>query len=832
MMTPDSQISALLDEAAKLKPESNSRRLSQIYSQAASLVDKVAKPTKFGAFRLMYGKAILPSDPQSALAAFREALPYFDPIKDRGIWAECKSYIGWVLLKAPNPFQHSEEIIECLEATIAEYPYMAWQLADHYAARVIGDPLENWCKQVRYLELARQQPDAQTDPVAWSAITDSLANALTREPDGNFQKAVETRIDLHRQVLQKLTPIDRPPTSEAQKCWIMTCVNLNEAYLTRVEGKPAENRKIAEQFAREAYQTAGASQIVKGFATLALARTLLDSTQPNLSKERCLEGLRVATEATALIDPTQQPVLAATNLKFRALAYLRLLELGDASQLKNLLDSADRAYTLLDSVSDASLQRVIMQIASDGLLAANQFVEAIHYLQRAVDAGERQLAHCTSRAARLEAIFELHDSYARLGYCQFQAGDIPKGIEAIDAGKGRLWRPNKSFASFAQAKALVPANGALLFPVFAPKNGAVAVITQTAERICPLQGFGREQLTNLLTHDLMNPESESWLARYIFRDRDLPRWQRTIDAMGSHLFDLFWTPLQETLRAMGVGQDAELLCFPQAGLGALPLHAAWTQDGASRHWIADQYAIRYAPSFSCLVDLPNSANTPSTLFVSDSLGDLPNTALELFWVGGAASVLTGNKATKTNILAELAQASRAYFATHAEFRVDDPFQSNLVLANNERLNLQELVPLLAQYHLREVILSCCETAVTQVWRRPDELLGFPTALLEHGVSTVIATQWPVSDWAAAALMGKFYREWQTTTAAEAMRRAQHWMRQVTADELLELLKPIVDQPEPLKGLAIAVRQSLRELEPNAHPLAAPYYWAPFTVSGI
>jgi CHAT domain-containing protein len=167
--------------------------------------------------------------------------------------------------------------------------------------------------------------------------------------------------------------------------------------------------------------------------------------------------------------------------------------------------------------------------------------------------------------------------------------------------------------------------------------------------------------------------------------------------------------------------------------------------------------------------------------------------------------------------------------------VTDPFQSGLVLANGEQLKLEELLPLLKNSSVREVILSACETGLAQAHRRPDEFLGFPTAFLEHGARTVIATQWPVDDWAAAALIGRFYAEWRKSpaqSAAQAMRSAQQWLRSVTAPELMEMLALLKEQPGAAGAQAASMRTSLRTLDKTVQPYAHPYYWAAFTVSGF
>ena len=825
-MTPAEKLAALIEESGALAPAKDANRLREIYTEAATLVDRNEKPKKWAAFRFMYGQLAFPADPQAALDAFRESLPYWDPLQDRPQWAECKSYVGWSLAalgKVAPP--ESEEAIECLEATVGDYPDGNSQLlAGYYAGRTIGDPLDNWKKRIHYLELSLTQVSVEGDPVQWAKLKNDLALALPQEPDGDFAKATETRIGYHKEALAIVAPSKDVAGSAGQNCWILICLDTSEAYLSRVGTNAADDRKTAERYARAAYAACNAAvaRNTRAFAAMGLARVLIN--------EDGAEALALCEEADALIDTRAQPVIAATNQKFKAQAHLKL------QQWEDLLKAADTAYALLDPILYSDMRRTVMQLAAEGLVTAGQFVRATGYLQRAVEAGEKTLEQATSRAGRLERIFDLHDSYARLGYCFFQANEIAKGIEALDRGKGRLWRPAKSFAAFAQIKALVPEGGALLFAAFAPNDGAVAVVTANGERVCPLNGFGREQLTELLLGDVRNPASGSWISRYVFRNSHPRQWLDAIDAIGPVLFESVWVPLMRTLSALGIQDDAELVWFPQAGLGVLPLHAAWRGHSEKRAWISETYAIRYAPSASSLLAGNARTANPHSLIVADPRGDLANSALEVHWAresktAGEMTLLAGNAAAKETVMAELGRATLAHFSTHAVFRLDDPFKSSLLMAGGEILSLEELLPLLQTSPLREVILSGCETAMAQVARRPDELLGFPAAFLEHGAATVVATQWPVDDWAAAALIGRFYRERSTKTAGQAMRAAQNWMREVTAGELSELLRPLKREPGPVGEAAAEIRTSLAALDPAARPFAHPYFWAGFTVSG-
>ncbi len=201
----------------------------------------------------------------------------------------------------------------------------------------------------------------------------------------------------------------------------------------------------------------------------------------------------------------------------------------------------------------------------------------------------------------------------------------------------------------------------------------------------------------MLLADIRNPQGNSWIGRYLFRHANPARWQEAIDSIGAQLFELFWTPLLATLATLGVKENAELVWFPQAGLGVLPLHAAWQATGSERAWICDQYAIRYAPSARCFAQNLPSLSAEHHLFVSDPLGDLNNSALELAWVRQAQpasglTVLAGSDANKTSVMDELRQASSAYFSTHAVFDVGDPFQSAIIMAGGERLTWKSCCP--------------------------------------------------------------------------------------------------------------------------------------------
>ncbi len=842
-MTADERVAALYAESKTLSPEINKPRLLALYSEIASLIDRDAGAKKWASFRMMFGQLSYPADLSPALQAFRDALPHWDAILDHGAWAECKSYIGWCLflLGRIQP-PENEEAIEALESSLAEYPDGTPEmLAFLYQYRVQGDPWENWKKQIDYLHLAQSQAPVAAEPVHWAKLENDIAVALTSEPQCQFDQAVEQRIVHHEAALRALQPILENPNADsklaqaARNRSILIYQSISEAYLSRVKGDVARNRETAAAYARIGRENCGDTtpHETRVIATLAWIRALInEDVAPN--RERALQALDLCQEVDALLDRKEQA--ASTNEKFKALACLQLLKLGDTSRLAELLHHVDDALAILQSPSEFSVRRVLGQLAAEGLFLTGDFATATRYLETAVAAAELRLAQASTRNGRLESIFDLHDSYSWLAYCHLRGSELAEGLEALERGKARLWTREKPTVTLLEIRNLVPSGGALLFPVFAPKEGLVAIIANEGERICPLPNLGREHLKAMLLAGITDTQSDSWMARYCFKNINPEAWKNKILSIGEPLSDLLWKPVIAHLQDLGVHEEAELVWFPQSGLGMLPLQAADPACG---------YAIRYAPSVRSIAGKSAPTSSPQTLLIADPptpLRGLQYAALEVAWIqesepASQINLLSGSDASRDKVLAALPNATMAHFCTHGIFETADPFQSRLLLANGEPLALDTLLPILnnSNSKLSEVILSACETAVVPSWRFADELLGFPAALLSHGAATVIASQWPVDDLAAAALMGEFYRQRRVEggkSPAQALHAAQNWLRKVSADELYNRLERFTEAPDPLGSIAADLRTSLFAKDPEERPFDHPYYWAAFTASGI
>ena len=160
--------------------------------------------------------------------------------------------------------------------------------------------------------------------------------------------------------------------------------------------------------------------------------------------------------------------------------------------------------------------------------------------------------------------------------------------------------------------------------------------------------------------------------------------------------------------------------------------------------------------------------------------------------------------------------------------------SALALAGEDRLTLADILNHLDLSGARLAVLSACQTAITEFQRVPDEAIGLPAGFLQAGVRGVIGTLWPVYDVSTALLMGRFYRHHlqDGLSPAAALRRAQQWLRESTADEL-DLVSHFERryQESGQTDKKAFSRMAYYRIHGDEKPFAHPYYWAAFAYHG-
>jgi CHAT domain-containing protein/tetratricopeptide (TPR) repeat protein len=307
------------------------------------------------------------------------------------------------------------------------------------------------------------------------------------------------------------------------------------------------------------------------------------------------------------------------------------------------------------------------------------------------------------------------------------------------------------------------------------------------------------------------------------------RWIDALDAVTTWLGDTFATSL--CTRLAELGRTSATLLLPGL-LNAVPFAAARL---ASSGCCLDAIGVRYAPSALALVAaaaVAATSETRSAVIVGDPDGTADSLAAATAEVAGAAAafaratVLTGGRASREAVLRELPNHDVAHFACHGLGYPANPLDSFVLLADDQRLTLRDILRLRV-WRMRLCVLSACDTATVGT-QAPDEYLSLPTGLLLAGTAGVIATQWPVWDLTAAIFSIRFYMEWSQPRSdpAAAFHRAQLWLRDATRRDTERLVTRRV-APEARGQLL----DQLAVLPPEARPFRAVQDWAAFNYIG-
>ncbi len=316
---------------------------------------------------------------------------------------------------------------------------------------------------------------------------------------------------------------------------------------------------------------------------------------------------------------------------------------------------------------------------------------------------------------------------------------------------------------------------------------------------------------------------------------------------GSRRLHALWQTLIPAGLWPRLRRASEAIVVPDGALHRIPFEALVVDpaSGAVRYWLDDGPMIRYAPSVTVLHNLrrrsPTSgAGTLRALVVTDPdfdrwetrdsaaaapaalplrrfvesglrLPRLPGTAeegkairRELMNHGVRVTLLSQSDAEEARVRAELRERPRfLHFATHA--LVDESHELLAALAltppldrapdldNDGFLQLFEIYRLDLDSAL--VVLSACRT---QVGRRleGEGVFALSRGFLAAGSERVVASLWPANDDSTALLMADFYRRIGSG-----------------------------------QGYSSALRDARRTLRQQPR-WSAPYYWAPFVLSGL
>jgi CHAT domain-containing protein len=323
---------------------------------------------------------------------------------------------------------------------------------------------------------------------------------------------------------------------------------------------------------------------------------------------------------------------------------------------------------------------------------------------------------------------------------------------------------------------------------------------------------------------------------------------RLLNRLGDALMKKVTSVLREQQEKEGVQSFNRVVLFPSRTLSILPLHACWWDGNNGVEHLLDSFPVSFAPSISIFRHCLESAHAlnQETRFVGIFNPSPPGNLHFAAWeYSQMKTILNGwnynllhNEEATFDALNEMGgfDSNILHFSCHGHYQLDRPFQSYLSLAGGDRLGLQYILQEVRLNAANLVVLSACESGVVDPTDAADEHYGFPTAFVFAGAPTVWATFWSVDDVATALLTVRAYENLRNgeVDKSEALRKAQLWLRNAPAEELIDLLSRKAEgaHNDPSVDASISKgRQELAEGDPKRRPFCDPYYWAAFHTVG-
>jgi Uncharacterized protein conserved in bacteria len=205
---------------------------------------------------------------------------------------------------------------------------------------------------------------------------------------------------------------------------------------------------------------------------------------------------------------------------------------------------------------------------------------------------------------------------------------------------------------------------------------------------------------------------------------------------------------------------------PHAELHYAPF-AAFVSAGSHDQFLSQRYELSFAPSASVWLAVDEHKRPPTSgiLAFAPRTDALPGTASEVAAINSImpnVGVATGRDASEDAFRREAAGKRIVHLATFGVLNKQNPLFSFVELAPGAHhdgiLEVNEVFGMEINADL--VVLSACQTALgsgAQADVPPgDDWVSLTRAFLLAGTRQVLATLWPVDDWATATFMRHFY----------------------------------------------------------------------------
>lgn len=252
-----------------------------------------------------------------------------------------------------------------------------------------------------------------------------------------------------------------------------------------------------------------------------------------------------------------------------------------------------------------------------------------------------------------------------------------------------------------------------------------------------------------------------------------------MDRISRDLYDILIKPVEpflERVRYVGI--------IPHGSLHYLSFASLKNDSG----YFIEQQPIFYSPSASALKYTferrTKEKNVKVLAIGNPDLGsfnyDLPLSEMEansIKWSFADVDILLRKEAKESWLIKNIENYGIIHIASHGEFNDINPLFSALKLVRDVtedgNLKVSEIFSLNIKADL--VTLSACQTGLGEI-TSGDEIIGLNRAFFYAGTHSIISSLWRISDISTAVLIKHFYRNYKKHNKAEALRKAQLFIK--------------------------------------------------------
>lgn len=701
-----------------------------------------------------------------------------------------------------------------------------------WSERLLDDPKENLRTAIRYAERARRLqgqarrrlPGTAADLIRLSQLYSSLET-----PEGTQQA-----VDAARQAMAIATSEASP------RRHVRAQLQLAVVLVANGKGDPQDLRDAIGHFESalsllspssdpEAYRIAA-----RNLATTFIAaggpdaldrarhwyRASLDVTPESLHRERMLAhiGLGHVSFQRGEWREAADHFLAA--IRIRQSAFTRAVSLESRGEL--LHESRDVLGPLAWSLSQCGGEDDLRQAVAAVENARTRFISDLLALDEAAAGSLRPAdrdaflaARDTLRAAQVRAAAALavsHDEFVYLTReIEQAAGRLDRVLATIHEDEPAFLAPI-SFAEIQRAASAAP----LVYLLASDASGLALIVPAAgAVRAVPLPSLASGEVGSKLA---------LYALSYVSREPAPTVWHDALARTLAWLWDGLFVPLLDAL-----APEPEAVLIAAGVLGILPLQAA---GSPATGYVTDRIRLRFSPTARILLRPRSDAPAASILAVDEPRPvDAPPLSYSSEEVDAALSLFAGRLVIRhedagfDRVLAAVAAGHDVlHFSCHGFADLRQPLDSGIVLGGGRFLRVRDL--LAVRTAARLVVLSSCESALSG--GNLDESLSLGASLLSAGAGAVICASWSVYSISTMLLMIRFYRFWRSDgfPAAEALRRAQIWLRDTANEQKLTWLR----ESDPAAASRFETFRLLAGVPEDY--FAHPAHWAGFNYVGL